>query len=220
MGKWMLLIGIILMAFAMVILFMSISNAPQTTAISQALVCEPGEKYSEALGRSVYSGTESMGREFFAYCEGDGSRREVTPQAFLVKAGMFAIPFVGGLLLFIVGIFVMTWRGTRSIMKQVVTASSTGNPVVVTRSGQPVSRVIINGKAVDQMPADIDQMLKGFFGDDFQAGSTGNIAPAQGSGNLADRLRQVQEARDAGLISKEEFERVRQQILDSMDDGI
>jgi hypothetical protein len=202
MGKWMLLLGIVLMVVAMIALVMGLSNSPQTIAISQALVCQPGEKYSEALGRSVYSGTESMGREFFAYCESDGSRRDVTPQAFAVKAGMFAVPFVLGLLLFVFGIFVMVWRGSRSLIGQVVTATTSG-------SGQPVSKIIVNGQPVDSMPPEIDQMLKGFFGDSTQP---------QNRANLTDRLRQLQEAYDARLISKDEYERVRQQILDSMDD--
>lgn len=196
MGKWLLLLGIVLMAFAMVVLFVSLSNAPQTIAISQALVCEPGETYSEALGRSVYSGTESMGREFFAYCQGDGDRREVTPQAFLVKAGMFAVPFLAGLFLFMIGIFRMTWRVTRSAISHVAANA------VVTRSGQPVSRVIINDK-------EVDQLLKGMFGQSVQP---------QNRGNLTERLRQLQEAYDARLISKDEYDHVRQQILDSLDD--
>ncbi len=214
MGKWMLLLGIVLIIVAIVALVMGLSNSPQTTAISQALVCETGEKYAEELGMNVYDGSRSLGREFSAYCEGDGSRREVTPQAFLVKAGMFAVPFVLGLLLFLAGIFTMVWRGTRSAMRQVISATATGNPVVVTRSGQPVSRVIVNGKAVDAMPPEINQMLKGFFDESLQPQSGSPQTP----NNLTDRLRQLQEAYDARLISKDEYDRVRQQILDSMDD--
>jgi putative oligomerization/nucleic acid binding protein len=205
MGKWMLLLGIVLMGVAIVALVMGLSNSPQTTAISQSLVCKPGEKYVEELGSTVTEGTRTLGREFFAYCVGDG-RRDVTPQAFAVKAGMFAVPFVAGLLLFIFGIFVMTWRGSRAVMRQVISAAgSPVTPVIVTR--QPASKIVVNGQEVDAVPPEVDKILKGMFGDTMQ-----------NRGNLADRLRQLQEARDAGLISSDEYERVRQQILDSMDD--
>jgi hypothetical protein len=43
-------------------------------------------------------------------------------------------------------------------------------------------------------------------------GSTGKNA------SLTQRLKELQEARDAGLISAVEYDRMRQQILDSMDD--
>jgi hypothetical protein len=208
MGKWMLIFGIVLMAFAMVVLFMSISNAPQTTAISQSLVCESGEKYVEVLGSVVRDGTRTLGREFSAFCEGDGTRREVTPQAFALKAAMFVVPFLLGLFLFLIAIFRITTRATRSFIGRAVATSA-----VVTRPGQSVSRITINGQEVDQMPPEVDQMLKGLFGESFAAQNGG-----QNRASLTDRLRQLQEARDAGLISRDEYERVRQQILDSLDD--
>lgn len=209
MGKWMLILGIVLMAFAMVVLFMSISNAPQTTAISQSLVCDSGEKYVEVLGSVVRDGTRTLGREFSAFCEGDGTRREVTPQAFAVKAAMFVVPFLLGLFLFLIAIFRITTRATRAFIGRAVTT----NAVVATRPGQSVSRITINGQEVDQMPPEVDQLLKGMFGESFVAQNGG-----QNRASLTDRLRQLQEARDAGLISKDEYERVRQQILDSLDD--
>jgi hypothetical protein len=45
-----------------------------------------------------------------------------------------------------------------------------------------------------------------------------NPAGSSSRPTLTQRLKELQEARDAGLISAIEFDRARQQILDSMDD--
>lgn len=43
---------------------------------------------------------------------------------------------------------------------------------------------------------------------------------SKNTSNLADRLQQLDEARQQGLISKAEYDRTRQSILDSMDDNL
>jgi hypothetical protein len=80
----------------------SIRDNPAWINLQNTVFCTTGETYTEALGAQSFSGTRSLGRSFSAYCERDGERREVTPQAFLVRAGVFVVPFVGGLCLVIV----------------------------------------------------------------------------------------------------------------------
>jgi len=47
-------------------------------------------------------------------------------------------------------------------------------------------------------------------------GMPGTIPASSSSASLTQRLKEIQEARDAGLITAEEYERLRQEVLDSI----
>lgn len=235
MARILIILGALLDLVAFGALFASLSNSAPTTALAQSLVCNAGETYQKELGRMVTSATGySRGREFFAYCVGsDGERRDVTPQAFMVEAGMFAVPFVAGLVLLLIGIISFAQNRTRRAVQQLVGGfglnvdslapqpSSGRTPLVVTRTfqtGDQGATVFINGQPAmsADIPPEVSGILKQFFGD-FQA-SAAQMQSLAGRGDLVSRLKQLQEARDANLITQEEFDRTRRQILDSMDD--
>ncbi|MBL8162886.1 MAG: SHOCT domain-containing protein [Anaerolineae bacterium] len=236
MARILIILGTLLDIFAIGALIASLNNSAPTTALSQSLVCNTGETYQEELGRMVATSAtgNSRGREFFAYCIGrEGERRDVTPQAFMVKAGMFAVPFVLGLILFLAGIISFAQSRSRRAAQQIFEGfglstdplapqpSSGRTPLVVTKTfqtGDQGATVFINGQQATtaDIPPEVSGILKQFFGD-FQA-SAAQMQSIAGRGDLVSRLKQLQEARDANLITQEEFDRTRRQILDSMDD--
>jgi hypothetical protein len=88
--------------------------------------------------------------------------------------------------------------------------------ILATQSGEgfsQVSVVTVTGHQVDSLPPEAAEVIRQVLGG-FQA-SASQFAM---SGDLASRLRQLQEARDANLIYEDEYNRLRQQILDAMED--
>jgi hypothetical protein len=236
MARILIVLGTLLDIIAIGMLIAFTNNSAPTTALSQSLVCNTGETYQEELGRMVAASStgSSRGREFFAYCVGrEGERRDVTSQAFIVKAGAFVVPFVGGLLFTLIGITALVQGRSRRMTQQVIEGfglgadalapqpSSGRTPLVVTKTfqtGDQGATVFINGQQASaaDIPPEVSGILKQFFGD-FQA-SAAQMQSMAGRGDLVSRLKQLQEARDANLISQEEYDRTRRQILDSMDD--
>jgi hypothetical protein len=217
----------------------SVNNNEPVTAFKNSLFCNPGEVYDEQLGMTVYSGTRSMGREFTAYCVDDetGTERDVTGRSFAIMAGSFAVPFVLGLLLSLVGFTAGINRAARRITRGAMQGqfatlndfskswgqTQDNQPVrVYTRGGQSpnspqVTVVSTEGRGLDDLPpqaADMVRQMMAGFGATAEQASNFNMPTG---GDLTERLRQLQEARDQGLISEQEFQRIRQQILDSLD---
>jgi hypothetical protein len=154
------------------------------------------------------------------YCETSKNVREdVTAKWTLYGIAAFLAPFLVGLLLFIVGI-------TRRAMKAaelggLVSVGSGGigvNPqVVVNRYGSSTSPIegieyndgVLRVGGVQINTAGLSEQAEAFRR---QAASG---SPAAGD-SLAAKLKQIQEARDAGLITDSEYDRLRQEILDNM----
>lgn len=222
MGKVGLVIGILLILLSVGALIAELSNVPAINNIHASLLCNTGETYVEELGAFVSDAMgRNAGRVFSAYCVGtEGNRREITPQAFGVKAGVFAVPFVLGLLLTLGGIIGILSRMTRGIAASVMSSSGFGQPIVTTqtyRPGDPFQSstvVTINGQQVTpgELPPEAANLIQQVF-DKMQMPMT----PITSGSDLTAKLRQLQEARDANLISQDEYERVRQQILDGFD---
>lgn len=179
-----------------------------------ALLCEPGGR----VVREQYSYTDFDGTGFSmtVFCEtGKNAREDVTGKWTLFGIVAFLVPFLLGLLLFIVGI-------TRRAMKAVNSGGMvrvggfSGSPnVVVTPYGSSTSPV--EGIEFDDGVLRVGgvQVTTGGFAPR-QVDSFGQPATPADAPSLAAKLRQIQEARDAGLISQEEYDRLRQEILDNM----
>ena len=129
------------------------------------------------------------------YCVNDaGTRRDVTGQAagnfisnFLPSLGSLVIPIAGGGLL-TVGIILAVLGAIFSRRRSVTVATVGGFPVQPS-SGFPVQ---------DDLDAVFRQPL-----------------PVS-SAELTAKLRQIEEAHKSGLISDDEYQRMRQQTLDAM----
>jgi hypothetical protein len=218
MGKLAIFLGILLIIGAFVALFALVipveylQSNPQVIALKNSLFCEPGESYVEELSRFIISsGTDLFGREVRMYCEDrEGEQRDVTTQAVTTIIGAFGLPFGLGLALLLIGIIFAAVGWTRRL------ASVSNVPVTVysNQPGQPgvqysTTTVRMNDQQIPPEAAEIIKQVMGGFQASAQSFQSGDDS-------LVTKLRQLDEARDAGLISSTEYDRMRQQILDNM----
>lgn len=163
-----------------------------------AALCNDNEKLEKETGASEYTIGQGYASSVVYTCvDPQGKRRDVT--------GEFAEKMVGdltgalnfnfsfspvGLVLPILG-FVLIFAGLlmRGRKATTVEAARVGGAF-------PGAQVVRIDPRTGNVPVDLGQKASG--------------------GDLTTRLKQLEEARDKGLISQEEYDRLRQQILDSM----
>ncbi len=187
---------------------------PTVQAINSAVFCEPGERYVESIGGLVFgSGTRPLGRAYDIYCENnEGQQRDVTGRSLGIIIVGFTAPFILGLFLAISGITALSVRATR----RMVTTSIGPDASFSTTPGRGVHYSTTVVRMNDQeIPPEAADMIRQMF-DGMQ--TTSAQMPASSGGDLVSKLRQLEEARDADLISQAEYDRLRQQILDRADD--
>ncbi len=234
-----LLLGILLMGASFVLLFMFIADPSENSLAQQvqtALHCQPGETFVQELGRYIDNfGTSSDGRELTYYCEdAEGERRDVTGEGVITIMAGFAVPFVLGLLFLLWGIFAIFWKVMRKLSENVV--GTMGGGVMPSNqpqmfytdvSGQPrttsTSVYTVNGQpmnAADIPPEKMEQIqnvLKTFGMNVPQSGVMSTMNPnADAGANLVAQLKQLEDARNQNLITQEEYDRLRKEILDKM----
>jgi hypothetical protein len=222
MGK-VIFLGLVLIGLgvaAMIFLFQGPENAT-VAELMDSLYCQPGEHIGQAFVSRSSSSLRLNGQGVLFYCANDaGARRDVTGSVAVLIGGAFAVPFVLGLLTVILGANMAVRRKMRSTL--------VGNSVVDTTPffGQAASQPIrsgtvitINGKTATQadLPPQaakvLESLLGGFAGTAMQAA-------IKGEGTLPDKLEQLKEALDKGLITQAEHDRLRQAILDQFDDKV
>ena len=162
-----------------------------------AILCKP----KETLERELYQtrDVEGTGYSMTPYCvNSDYQREDLTGKWVLVGGGGFLIPFLIGLFLTISG-------ANRAVRRRVTTlqVNSSGVPASGVEFKDGVLKVGGMQIKMDNLNADQIRAQMGGF-------------PAGGSGDLTEKLRQLQEAKDNGLISSSEYDRMRQKILDDM----
>lgn len=212
------IIGAFVALFALVIPVDYLQSNPTLIAAKNSLFCQPGERYVEELSRFISGGdTQLAGRAVFMYCENSaGQQRDITAQAVTIIIGVFAVPFAIGLILLIIGI-VMAFAGwTRRLASG---GSVAGVPVTVytNQPGQPQVHYSTTSVRLDdqQIPPEAAEIIKQVMGG-LQASAQSFQSGSSTDDSLVTKLRQLEEAREAGLISSIEYDRARQKILDSM----
>ncbi|NWF70378.1 MAG: SHOCT domain-containing protein [Chloroflexi bacterium] len=238
MAKLFLLLGIILMigGFAWLFIFVAgpdvAASNPTISGFMSSVFCQSGETLRQEYGPYV-SGTfgRGGGRSVEFYCvNGEGDERDVTGNSVLIGIGGFAAPFIGGLLMTIIAGTAMAAGATRRLTQSML------NPVfsnarATSMPGQTgfSATVIQNGQQVPltpEMAQQVQQALGGVFDNmqnlqnvQGQLSSFNSAAPQQTSGgDLVSRLRQLDDARNAGLLSADEYDRLRKEILDNLKD--
>ena len=210
MSKFILLLGIVLIIISVPILFIGIldpENSPFTEIIG-SIACKPPEKIvTETTNWSQPNGESGSSTEYFCEIE-PGQRRDVMETAFLVLGGSFAVPLVAGILMTIIGANGVARQATKQMTSNINDYFSTYPPQ------QTSSSTVINLRdKKGEIPPEAQEILNDVLG-----GFTTAFTQAGSKGTLSDRLEQLNEAYNNDLISKEEYERIRQAILDSMDD--
>lgn len=205
-----ILVGILLIVVGVVLLFGIIvlpvlpplqDNATIDTYLA-ALLCKPNEK----MVREQYQTQRRDGTSYSMtpYCvNSERQPEDVTGMWVLIGAGGFVVPFLIGLFLLIIGIGSAARRQTEKILQAIPTYSS-GSNVQAMEFHDGVLKVGGFELKLDGLAAEKMQALKA----QIQSGAAG--------GDLTTKLRELQEARDNGLITSSEYDRMRQKILDDV----
>lgn len=176
-----------------------------------AELCKPGETLEEAKGASTYTQGQGYGRPVQYTCiDAEGNRRDVTAKfatsifdrfpSFVwgIGAQVLWTCLIGvGVFFAVIGALLSRGRGGRR---------------VYSLDGGEGPQIYINGQ-----PINAGQVQTWRSNDDGTAGpvSFGGSA-SQAKGSLSERLQQLENARNAGLISSSEYDRLRQKMLDEM----
>ncbi|MBI39573.1 MAG: hypothetical protein CMF59_08235 [Leptospiraceae bacterium] len=175
---------------------------PRSLLLASDLYC-PEPARADVETRNYAYGT-TRGYTVHVSCHGaDGSRRDVG--AFTAFLSLFAIYLIPGLVLaFIPSFLLLRWAGR--------TFGSQSNSVADLVSGlkkQGYSNVQVQSRSYssDNLPENIEEFIR-------SATSGGAPGSTQKQQDLSARLSELQEAQKAGLISDEEYEAKRKEILD------
>ncbi|MBI1257933.1 MAG: hypothetical protein GC204_10715 [Chloroflexi bacterium] len=191
-GILLILIGGAGFVFGMIGVPLLIANtATQLSDPTAADLCKPGEKLEIEHGAEEYSFSNGYSRSQYYYCVNDaGTRRDVTLDAAKNFIGGF-LPSLGSLLIPIAGGGLCTIGFFLALFGFLFSRrrrfQTATNQFAFVSPNAPAS---------------------------FTAPSMATRAPVQG--DLAAKLRQIEEAHTSGLINDEEYQRMRQEILDSM----
>lgn len=210
MSKLWLVLGTFFEIFAIAFLLMGVLNAEDSpvTQIIGIVACKPPEKMvTETENWSQPNG--EFGQSITYYCEIEpGVQREVTGTAFGILAAGFAIPLILGIILITVGARGLVRQQSRKYSAAIDDYFTQYPPVQTTTSSHVVD--LRSGQA--NIPPEAQEILTNVLGG-FATAFT-----SDGKGTLAERLQQLEDAYEQDLIRKDEYDKVRQAILDSMDD--
>ena len=206
MGKLFVFLGIILIlvAVGLMIAVFSVEDIPFVQDTLVDLYCEPGETSITHASRLSFSGTQNSSSVWFCD-DGEGNEREITGQIGLTAVGVFIIPFLTGLFMIMGG----AWSIQRNFTRKIMSSAGIDNDMQIYSMTGAKNIDLSNANLSPEQQAQAEKML--------QSLSNASSVPASSS-TLADRLKQLEEARNQGLISSAEYERSRQAILDGVDD--
>jgi hypothetical protein len=220
-GRLLALVGVVMIGFGLFGIIrasqslagMNFGNTMQLATDAkarEAQLCKPGEKLEEPKGASQYTPGQGYASSVTLYCvNSEGQKREVTGEfantllggvgdifsnalSGLASAVIYPILIVIGVILTIIGLLIAR-RRSPAVNFGVV---GTGSPSVYTTtytSQNPGGSIDLN--QVIQQARDMK---------------------AAASSDLSTRLKQLDEAKNAGLISQTEYDRARQNILDTL----
>lgn len=206
MGKMGLLLGLILMGGAFVLLFgllLGVEDLARHSTFGPMLTdtfCNPGEKVvSESR---AYRRAGESGQEILFFCQdSQGRRRDITGAYVVVAIVGFIVPFLLGLFMVIGSVRRMVARAASQMMR--IPAGG-----MVSLPGMPrSSNMQVTGHDVSA-GSNVNDFIQQAFNASQQEIARGD--------DLSSRLRKLDEARDAGLISGDEYQRARQKILDAL----
>ena len=214
MGRLFLILGIVLMAVAtgLLVYMTTQTDSEQFGNLIERLYCNEDEHYAKWQGAYQYdSFRRSGGYPVAFYCEtADGTQREISGNVILVMIASFVVPSLLGLFMMMGGIGLMVKRGVSGLMKNV------GNMQTV-RTHSNVIDLRQGSEGYDNLSPDVKQMVDSLR-QGMGAVSTQMQSQGQSGGSLAERLRQLDDAYNQGLISREEYDKARAAIIDKMDD--
>jgi hypothetical protein len=193
----------------------------------RAALCAPGERLVEDGSASTYTPGQGNRRSVRMFCVDDkGARREVTGDfvegligrifgsigglGSIVVAALLSLLAALGVVLIIVGAILAARRargGIASALAANARFAAASPQVVVRMSDGTTTTTNLGALGSGGLASVVAQAVQ-------RAQEIGAAHP--GGGNLADRLRQLAEARAANLITQTEHDRLRDEILRAM----
>lgn len=192
-GCLLLIVSIVVMAVLVVLPVLGpFENNPLLMSVQTILHCPAGSRFEQEF--TNYSDFRGQARQATSYCvDAEGQRTRVPDERLLVAGALgFVIPFLIGLFLLIGGI-------SRSVSRRAASFASIG-----VNAGDDVIDVGGMKVRISQSPPIV-----------FGASTTSIPSGASGESSLTAKLQQVKEALDKGLITQDEYDRLRKEILDS-----
>jgi hypothetical protein len=214
------LVGILLMFVGFIALFAvivipvlpSTEDSVTVNNYLTPLLCNPGEK----LIREQYQTRDSDGTGYSMtpYCvNSERHREDVTGKWVLIGAGGFLAPFLIGLLVTIVSASAAARRRTGQLLNAYPNSYGGTDFAIFNASGSNTKNIGFSDGTLKVNGFEIK--LDGLTQEKIDAMKSQMQATA-GGGDLTAKLHQLQEAKDKGLISSDEYDRLRQRILDDM----
>jgi len=216
-GVILMLVGVGLLMLIIVIPVTSLGQGnPLFMNTLSVLVCKPGERFVQDFHTvSDLRGTVTGG---LVYCvDNENQKTEVTDLLVQRALVAFFVPFIVGLLMSILGSELIPKRRTPLVYNSGTTAFGgiepfSGTTSFITGSGRKIE--IQNGV----LTVNGVEIPTGYHGIDEQFEVLRQMKPVRqntsGAKSLTEKLRQIQDARDKGLISSEEYDRLRQHTMD------
>ncbi len=213
------LIGILLIVVALIVLFgiIVIPVLPPTEDDAninnylQTLLCDPGEKFV----REQYQTRDSdgIGYSMTPYCiNSERQREDVTGKWVLYGGGGFTVFFLIGLVMLIAGASSTARRRTGQPFQSIPNSYGGTDFAMFNAGGSNPKNIDFQDGVLKVNGFEIK--MDGLTPEKIQAMKA--QMQADGGGDLTAKLRQLQEAKDNGLISSSEYDRLRQKILDDV----
>lgn len=218
-----IMLGVVLMLAAIVLLLAMVvvpvipataDNADVDTLLAR-VVCSPGE----TIIREQYTTRDSDGTGYSAnlYCvDNENQRRDETARWIIISIIAFTVPLLASIFMFIWG----AGQAARRMRTVVLNAGSSPIPGVSvtqfstgTGSASPIEGLEIKEGSIKF--GGMEVRMDGLTPERVQS-LRQQVQTHTGADNLTNKLRQLQEARDAGLISTEEYDQLRKEILDNI----
>lgn len=195
MGRGLVALGLIII-FASVIYMLAVMGVFGQSVSAQfmgTILCEDNETFSQRYGE--YRGSIENVPAFFMCTDSEGIERNV-------NGGAIATIVIGFVGLLLTGIIIVNIGARRAVKEGFATfGDETGTGFHIARSTINYD----NNTSADEMR----EILQSSF----------DVAgKALGVDSLSDKLQQLDDALDKGLISKSEYETARQNLLDNFDD--
>lgn len=207
MARLLIIFGILFWVAATIFLIVALGGAGEELSgqLLAPFICEA----DETLGlqqRNMLTSTGS-GQTIDFYCvDSEDDERDVTHAAIPVLIVVFVGLLVSGIIAFIVGVNLIAWRATRQI------SGFWGGQNFGSMSAQQGSIMDLRDGVYQQYQTQNPEEMHSIFDRVFS-----QVGQAFKQDSLSERLQQLEDARQKGLISQAEYERVRQSILDNMD---
>lgn len=209
MGRFLIFTGILLIITAIIFMLatLDVFGNDISAQIIVPIACEPGDTIRTQNRLSFSNSGSGQTTDFFCV-DNEGDEENVTDTVIIIILVGFGGLLGTGILMIFIGARMVVNRVTQSFTNTLFEQQNIGN--VQTSSSTFDLRQNSSDFNQTQIPPQTQAQIQSVLS---------QVGDAFGNNDsLADKLRQLDEAKQQGLISQSEYEHTRQAILDSMDD--